>query len=116
MSRPRRVVPRMLAYAIKNASIYFPHGGENSPEAQKLALARLAVQTFGPTGGVNVANMVAMGANPAIYSRMSNSVGLFSGAKTGDAAMAELNPYQLAIKKFTAAMDNLKIALATGIL
>ncbi len=110
------LVPRMLAYAIKNASIYFPHGGENSPEAQKLALARLAVQTFGPTGGVNVANMVAMGANPAIYSRMSNSVGLFSGAKTGDAAMAELNPYQLAIKKFTAAMDNLKIALATGIL
>lgn len=110
------LVPRMLAYAIKNASIYFPHGGENSPEAQKLALERLAVQTFGPTGGVNVANMVGMAANPAVYSRLENTVGLARQAKTGDAAMAQLNPYQLAIKKFTAALDNLKIALATGIL
>ena len=110
------LVPRMLAYAIKNASIYFPHGGENSPEAQKLALERLAVQTFGPTGGVNVANMVAMASNPSVYSRLENTVGLSRQAKTGDAAMAQLNPYQLAIKKFTAALDNLKIALATGIL
>ena len=110
------LVPRMLAYAIKNASTYFPHGGENSPSAQKLALDRVAVQMFGPTGGVNVSNMVAMASNPAVYSRLENTVGLAGQAKTGSAAVAETNQYTKSIAQFTSALTNLKIAIGTGLL
>lgn len=110
------LVPRMLAYAIKNASTYFPHGGEHDASTQKLALDRLAVQMFGPTGGVNVSNMVAMASNPAVYSRLENTVGLASKAKTGQAAVNETNQYTKAVAQFGAAMTNLKIALGSGLL
>ncbi len=110
------LVPRMLAYAIKNASTYFPEGNTSNPEAQRLALTRVAVQMFGPTGGVNVSNMVGMAANPAVYSRLENTVGLANQAKTGASAVAETNQYTKAVAQFSAAMTNLKIALGSGLL
>ena len=110
------LVPRMLAYAIKNASTYFPHGGEHNADAQKLALDRVAVQMFGPTGGVNVSNMVAMASNPAVYSRLENTVGLASQAKTGSSAVAETNQYTKALAQFSASVENLKVAIGSGLL
>lgn len=103
------LVPRMLAFAEKNAATYFPHGNIHNADAQKMALERLSVQMFGPTGGVNVANMVSMIANPSIYSRLTSSEHLQSGVRTGTQGVQLTNAYTRALSHFHAATTNLQI-------
>ena len=109
--------PHMLAYVKQHPSMYFSKGANvNSPEAQKMALDRLAVQMFGPTGGINVGNMAFMAADPAVAARIQNSRNLMQNAKTGDAGISQLNQYQMSLQKFQAAIQNLKVALGGGLL
>ncbi|MDE2097769.1 MAG: phage tail tape measure protein, partial [Patescibacteria group bacterium] len=109
--------PRMLAYVMKNAGHYFAPGANiHSMDAQQTALERLAVELYGPTGGVNVANLVSMVTNPNVYGRSQATMNLAAGAKTGQSAVNETNAYQRNMDKFTASVTNLKIAIGNGLL
>lgn len=110
------LVPRMLAYAVKNAKQYFPGGNTSDPKAQLEALNRVAIQTWGPTGGVNVANMLSQVANPQIWARISESTARSNRAPTGQKAVDDLNKYTLAAQKFHAAVNNLGNAIGTTLL
>ena len=110
------LVPRMLAYAIKNAKEYFPKGNVNDPHAQLEALNKIAIQTWGPTGGVNVANLASMVANPEVWGRVENSVQRSNNAPTGQAAVQQLSPWDKGVQKLSSAFDNLKNSVGSGLL
>lgn len=111
------LAPRMLAYVKAHKDQYFTPGANiNSQDAQRLAMDRLAVQLFGPTGGINVGNMAFMAANPGTYARIQNSSNLMEHSVVGSAGMANVNKYKLAVDNFTGALNTLKVAIGTGLL
>ena len=110
------LVPRMLAFAMKNAKEYFSGRNVNDPKAQLEALNKIAIQTWGPTGGVNVANLVSQVANPQVWGRISESTARANNAPTGKEAVDKLNPYTKAVQQFQASINNLGNAIGTSIL
>lgn len=62
------LAPAMVAYVEKHPKMY----GDISTEAGlQEALARLSIQLFGPTGGVNVGNLAFTAANPQTAGRIA---------------------------------------------
>ncbi|MDE2254182.1 MAG: hypothetical protein KGL42_07965 [Betaproteobacteria bacterium] len=110
------LVPRMLAYAKKNAKTYFPHGGLNNPQAELEAVNKVINQTFASTGGVNVANLVSMVMNPQVWGRIEESLQRANKAPTGKDAVSKLSPYTLAVQQFQSSISNLSNAIGTSIL
>ena len=110
------LVPRMLAYALKNAKQYFPNGDINNPTAQLEAMNRAAIQTFGKTGGVNVANLISMVMNPEVWGRIENTLQRSNNAPTGQGAVQQLSPWDKGVQKLSSAFDNLKNSVGSGLL
>ena len=110
------LLPHMIALALANKSQYFPQGNINNPRAQEEALNRIAIQTWGKTGGVNVANLVSQVSNPHVWDRINNTMKLAQNVPVGQAAVKNLSPYDKATTALTVAIKNLKTAIGTDLL
>jgi hypothetical protein len=110
------LLPHMIALALANTAQYFPNGNVNDPRAQEEALNRISIQTWGKTGGVNVANLVSQVSNPHVWDRIENTMKLAQGAPVGKSAVKNLSPYDKATSALTAALTNLKTAIGTDLL
>jgi hypothetical protein len=110
------LLPHMIALALANKSQYFPQGNVNDPRAQQEALNRIAIQTWGKTGGVNVANLVSQVSNPQVWDRIENTMKLAQAAPVGQAAVKNLSPYDKATAALTTSLTNLKTAIGKDLL
>ena len=105
------LLPHMIALALANKSQYFPHGDIGNPIAQQEALNRIAIQTWGQTGGVNVANLVSQVSNPQVWDRIEKTMRIAQTAPVGSAAVSQLSPYDQAQAKLASSLTTLKAVI-----
>ncbi len=105
------LLPHMIALALANKEQYFPNGDIGNPLAQQEALNRIAIQTWGHTGGVNVSNLVSQVSNPQVWDRIEKTMQLAQSAPVGAAAVSKLSPYDKAQAQLTASLTDLKTVI-----
>ncbi len=107
------LLPHMIALALANKSQYFPNGDVNNARAQEQALNRIAIQTWGQTGGVNVSDLVSKVSNPQIWDRIEKTMQIARTAPTGAEAVGKSSPFDQATAKLTASLSTLSTTIGT---
>lgn len=100
------LAPAMVAYVEKRPKMY----GDISTEAGlQEALARLSIQLFGPTGGVNVGNLAFTAANPQTAGRIAAMRERTAQSAAGQQAQDVVTQTSIAnVTAFHAALETLE--------
>jgi len=108
----KTLAPSMVAYVNKHPGMYFPGGNSDTGEGLQKALDRLAIQLFGPTGGVNVGNLAYVAANPGTASRINAQRARINSSATGDNAAQLFSQTQAGqVQAFHAALSSLETSI-----
>lgn len=108
------LAPAMTAYVQKHPKQY---GKTDSEEGLQKALDRLVIQLFGPTGGVNVANLAFLAANPGSSARINEQRNRIQSAHTGDKAIADYqDTYQANVQAFDKQLKDLEVSFGQNLL
>ncbi len=108
----KTLAPAMTAYVNKHPAMYFPGGKADTGEGLQKALDRLAIQLFGPTGGVNVGNLAYVASNPGTASRIKAQRERIHASASGDQAANLFSQTQAGqVKAFHAALSSLETSL-----
>ncbi|MDE1828582.1 MAG: hypothetical protein KGH65_05475 [Candidatus Micrarchaeota archaeon] len=106
------LAPAMVAYVNKHPGMYFPGGKADTGEGLQKALDRLAIQLFGPTGGVNVGNLAYVASNPGTASRINAQRARIHASASGDQAANLFSQTQAGqVRAFHAALSSLETSL-----
>jgi hypothetical protein len=108
----KTLAPAMVAYVNKHPGMYFPGGKADAGQGLQKALDRLAIQLFGPTGGVNVGNLAYVASNPGTAARINAQRARIHASASGDQAANLFSLTQAGqVRAFHAALSSLETSL-----